>query len=130
MSVREQLKKITEKAKNKIAFTTEIKEFATVLLDHWVDNCAEAASMGHESIELYAFRAETYFEKKIKVLHLIENGLLEFLEKETDLKCILEEYIVRKDTRTVQRIIDNVSFYSQFDDNIFVHIFVIRLSWN
>ena len=128
MSVKEMLKKITEKSKDKNCFTEEIRRFGEYILNHWVERCAEEANAGNDFLELFAFRGDAYFEQKIKLIHLAKNGLIEYLIRTTELSAVLEEYIVRKDTREVIKIEGN-SQINLFNDNIFMHIYVIKLSW-
>ncbi len=125
--IKENLKKITERAKIKSCFDSDLKEFSSSILKGWLDKCAEAANEGLTSIPLVAFRADSFFAN-VKIKFFLKNGLIEYLKKETEVDVILQEFIIKMSTKELIEV-KNTDFDNIHMDDIFLHYYVINLSW-
>ncbi len=125
--LKENLKKITEKAKLKSLISDDMKEFAEVILKNWLEKCAEAANEGSSELILVAFEAEARFANR-KIKDLLTCGLCDFIKKITELDVIMQEYIVKQDSKIAVEII-SPHFNSLFENNVILHYYVIKLNW-
>lgn len=126
--LKDNLKKITEKAKLKSLFDEDMKEFVKLILKGWLDKCAEAANEGETEVILVAFDADAKFANH-KIKYLIKCGLIEYIKKITELDVYIQEFIVHMGTKEVVEI-KSPQFNKLFENDIFLHYYVIKISWN
>lgn len=125
--LKENLKKITEKAKLKSLFNDDIKEFVKIILKDWINKCADCANEGETEMTLIAFRADAIFANN-KIKYFLKNGLIELLKKETELDVVIQEFIIKMSTKELMEI-KNPQFDTLFENDTFLHYYVIKLSW-
>lgn len=127
MSLKLSLQQLTEKAKIKATFNEDLKKFAAVILTDWLTRCVEVANEGNKELVLVAFKADAIFENN-KIRFFLQNGLLEYIEKETSLMASIKSYLVKKNQKEVQEV-TSLEFESLFNESNILHFYVLKISW-
>lgn len=127
MSLESRLQQITERAKIKANFNEDLKEFAGIILNNWLSRCVEEANEGNTELKLVAFGADAVY-KNNKLRFFLKNGLIKFLEEETELRVTYKSFLVKKDQKEVQEV-DSLEFDSLFSEQNIFHFYVIKIHW-
>lgn len=128
MSLKEQLRKISEKSLTKKEFNDDVKAFTEYIMHNWVKRVALEANQGCFEMPLVAFTSGAEFNNN-KIHSFLRHGLLDYIKEQiNDLGVYVECYMVNKKTNGMDRIEHEVLNNLYIDDE-YKYVYVIKLSW-
>jgi hypothetical protein len=115
---------ITEMALKRENFDEDVVALGEQILHNWLPRSLDAANEKKKELNLFLFTSKSTFKDRL-ISRLAENGLLEYIEKQTGLTAKISHFLLEKSSRVIEQY-ENL----QFDEaEGFHHFYLITIRW-